>query len=75
MNEDSAKYGNEGNRMTWDGYECPNDCSGELQQQDRFNVMCLECEDVWTHMKSDDAHWLQQSSGYQAAVLERGEIA
>lgn len=32
----------------WDHKPCPADgCDGELQQQDRMNVTCLTCEEVW----------------------------
>lgn len=46
--------------MVWDHEDCPlDDCDGELQQQDKFNVMCLGCEAVWTHVKSGTKHYLQ----------------
>ena len=45
---------------TWDHEDCPrDDCDGELQQQDQFNVMCLSCESVWSHIKSETKHYLQ----------------
>jgi hypothetical protein len=32
----------ESSTSIWDGKDCPrNGCDGELQQQDRINVMCL----------------------------------
>jgi hypothetical protein len=44
----------------WDHEACPrDDCDGELQQQDRFNVLCLACEGVWTHVKTATEHILQ----------------
>lgn len=44
----------------WDHEDCPHDeCDGELQQQDRFNVTCLSCEQVWSHIKTDTKHYLQ----------------
>jgi len=48
-----------GTEWCWDHEDCPRDhCDGELQQQDRLNVMCLECETVFTHQKDDDEHRL-----------------
>jgi len=41
--------------MIWDSDGCPvGECDGELQQQDKFNVMCLSCESVWTHWQSSE---------------------
>jgi len=41
--------------MIWDNEDCPVDgCDGELQQQDKYNVMCLTCEDIWTHWASGE---------------------
>mgnify|MGYP000215221440 CR=1 FL=1 len=49
-----------GTELCWDHEDCPrDDCSGELQQQDRFNVLCLSCEGVWTYVKTSTAHLLQ----------------
>jgi len=49
-----------GRKRCWDGEDCPHeDCDGELGQQDRLNVMCRTCEDVWTHVKTDTKHKLQ----------------
>lgn len=64
MSDDVRTSGNEssagGPVMVWDHEDCPLDgCDGELQQQDKFNVMCLECEAVWTHVKSETKHCLQ----------------
>ena len=48
-----------GTERCWDHEDCPRvHCDGELQQQDRFNVMCLECETVFTHQKDDNEHRL-----------------
>ncbi|WP_337653199.1 hypothetical protein [Halomontanus rarus] len=52
-----------GSSRCWDGEECPG-CGGELQQQDRYNVACLDCEGAWGHSKDDDHHYLQTASGY-----------
>jgi hypothetical protein len=47
----------------WDQEACPRDnCDGELQQQDRFNVLCLACEGVWTHVKTETTHSLQTAA-------------
>lgn len=49
-----------GTTYFWDHGDCPRDeCDGELEQQDRFNVMCLSCESVWGHAKMGDKHYLQ----------------
>ena len=49
-----------GTELCWDHEDCPrDDCNGELQQQDRFNVLCLACEGVWTHVKTATEHILQ----------------
>jgi hypothetical protein len=43
----------------WDHEDCPHDdCEGELEQQDEFNVMCLACERVWSHRKDQTHHEL-----------------
>lgn len=45
--------------FVWDHLDCPrDDCDGELQQQDRFNVMCLLCERAWSHLVTEDYHQL-----------------
>lgn len=45
--------------LCWDHEDCPEDgCDGELQQQDRFNVMCLSCETVWGHSRTNSEHRL-----------------
>jgi len=50
----------DGTGRYWDHEDCPRDnCNGELQQQDQFNVMCLSCEGIWTHVKSETKHYLQ----------------
>ena len=52
-----------GAQYCWDQEACPRDnCSGELQQQDRFNVLCLACEGVWTHVKTGTTHSLQTAA-------------
>jgi hypothetical protein len=49
-----------GQLRTWDHDECPRDgCDGELSQQDRLNVMCRSCEEVWTHVRTETEHKLQ----------------
>jgi hypothetical protein len=57
----------------WDDEPCPEeDCDGDLQQQDQFNVMCLDCEAVWTHIKWDDErHELQTADGETVATKRR----
>ncbi|SDL10234.1 hypothetical protein [Natronorubrum texcoconense] len=43
----------------WDDEDCPrDDCDGDLQQQDEFNVMCLSCNDVWAHWTDETEHHL-----------------
>lgn len=45
----------------WDHEDCPlDDCDGELQQQDKFNVMCLDCEAVFSHYRRGCFHWLKK---------------
>jgi hypothetical protein len=52
----------------WDYEDCPReDCDGELSQQDRINVLCLSCERVWTHLKTDDKHKLKTADCETAA--------
>lgn len=47
----------------WDHEPCPlEDCDGELQQQDRFNVLCLECGAVFGHLKDETDHILTDDS-------------
>lgn len=47
------------NGYVWDQEGCPVDgCDGDLEQQDQFNVMCLTCEEVWTHVKYQSVHRL-----------------
>jgi hypothetical protein len=51
MSSDSTDDSNGG--MYWDGEDCPATfCSGTLEQQDQFNVMCLECRGVWAPISS-----------------------
>ncbi|QCC57272.1 hypothetical protein [Natrinema thermotolerans] len=51
-----------GEGFYWDDADCPNNhCNGTLQQQDFYNVLCLECDDVFQHMKTEDEHWLVTS--------------
>jgi len=49
----------------WDYEDCPcEDCDGNLQQQDRYNVHCRTCERVWTHVKpGNGSHQLQTADG------------
>ncbi|ELZ23512.1 hypothetical protein C475_14603 [Halosimplex carlsbadense 2-9-1] len=48
----------------WDHEDCPRDgCDGELQQQDRFNAMCLTCENAWGHVRDQTTHYLQNEDG------------
>lgn len=63
---------NAGRSRCWDGEDCPNDdCDGDLQQQDRLNVTCLTCEDVWTHTKDDEHHKLQTANFETVATKQR----
>jgi len=49
-----------GTERCWDNEECPRDgCGGELQQQDKCNVMCLSCEGICSHVKTETTHYLQ----------------
>ena len=49
-----------GTELCWDHEDYPrDDCDDELQQQDRFNVLCLACEGGWTYVKTSTAHLLQ----------------
>ena len=58
----------EGPTCCWDHEDCPrDDCEGELEQQDRFNVSCLECRNVWTHVEWGDKHVLQTADGETVA--------
>jgi hypothetical protein len=53
-----------GVEMYWDDEDCPRvQCDGDLQQQDQSNVTCLECEEVWSHVKDDDEHLLVSAAG------------
>lgn len=46
----------------WDHEDCPrDDCEGELEQQDEYNVMCLSCEHVWGHFNTGSEHVLVTS--------------
>lgn len=48
-----------GSELYWDCEDCPRDgCKGELQQQDRYNVMCLDCEEVFAHYRDESTHYL-----------------
>lgn len=61
----------DGMERFWDHEDCPHDwCDGEIQQQDKYNVMCLDCEAVWipvllpATVRSDPpAHQLQGPDG------------
>lgn len=57
-----------GIEMTWDHEPCPLDgCEGELQQQDDYNVMCLDCEAVFVHVTDDSMHYLVDQNHTTAA--------
>jgi len=56
---DPSPSPNAGRKRCWDDDACPReDCDGRLQQVDRLNVACLECEQGWSHIKTDDEHRL-----------------
>lgn len=56
----TGEQSTDGIERTWDHDDCPcDDCDGELQQQDQYNVMCLSCERVWTHVNNQTKHYLQ----------------
>lgn len=56
----------------WDYEDCPrDDCGGELQQQDKINVMCLECEGVWSHVTTATEHYLQTADFEAVAKKNR----
>jgi nucleoside 2-deoxyribosyltransferase len=58
--EEVAAAGDDSTGYLWDHEDCPRkDCDGELQHQDKFNVMCLSCERVWSHVKTETKHLLQ----------------
>lgn len=60
-----------GSDRCWDHEDCPrDDCDGELQQQDRFNVMCLSCEAVFAHYRRGDRHWLEDED-YETVAQKR----
>ena len=57
-----------GTECCWDNAECPrDDCEGDLQQQDTFNVTCLSCRGVWSHVKTEAKHYLQTAGGETVA--------
>jgi len=59
---------NEGPTRCWDHEDCPrDDCEGELEQQDQFNVMCTTCERIWAHIKWGNSHELQTKRGEKVA--------
>jgi hypothetical protein len=61
-----------GVERTWDDEPCPRDgCEGELQQQDDYNVMCLECEDVFVHVTDESKHYLTDQDHTTAAEKEK----
>lgn len=63
-----------GTSLCWDGHSCPiGGCDGELQQQDRFNVLCLECETVWTHYVTDEEHILSRPDQQHEFTKPRAE--
>lgn len=56
----------------WDHEDCPRDgCEGPLQQQDRYNVMCLSCGEDWAHYKDGDDHMLVTRDGETIARKAR----
>lgn len=58
----------------WDHEDCPrDDCDGELQQQDEFNVLCLSCEGVWTHWTDESDHVLVTET--QETVARKPRVA
>ena len=60
------------NGLIWDREDCPeDDCDGELQQQDEFNVMCLSCEVIWSHIAFPTEHQLQTKTGQTVARKDR----
>jgi hypothetical protein len=72
MGENARPSGGTG--RYWDHEDCPHDdCDGELSQQDRFNVMCLSCERVWTHYKTESKHKLQTADF--ETVAEKPRVA
>lgn len=61
-----------GSKFVWDGEDCPReDCDGELQHQDGVNVMCLSCEFVWGHYKTERQHKLVTVDGRTDARKSR----
>jgi hypothetical protein len=60
------------NERCWDFEDCPRaGCAGVLQQQDQYNVMCLSCEHVWSHVKTETKHYLASADGEKAAAKPR----
>jgi hypothetical protein len=69
-----SKQHGDGTGRYWDHEDClHDDCDGELSQQDRFNVMCLSCERVWTHVKNESKHKLQTADF--ETVAEKPRVA
>ncbi|SDJ32239.1 hypothetical protein SAMN05216226_102126 [Halovenus aranensis] len=56
--------------LCWDHHDCPTeDCDGELQQQDKVNVVCLSCDGWWSHVAGSTTHFLVTATGEK--VLEK----
>lgn len=75
MTPDKATQGGQtrGVELCWDDEDCPRDCNGELQQQDRMNVMCLSCNAVWAHYVTESEHKLLDEKGRTQARKPRTE--
>lgn len=54
----------------WDNRDCPNDCNGQLQQQDKYNVMCTTCKEVFTHVRNQNRNGLANSDGDIVVEIE-----
>ena len=55
---------------TWDNEDCPH-CEGELEQQDKYNVMCRDCMEIFEHRKTDSEHYLHQTDRGKVARISR----
>lgn len=61
-----------GVEMTWDLDPCPKDgCDGELQHVSDYDVMCLECEEVFVHVTDESKHYLVDQDHTTAAEKEK----
>lgn len=57
----------------WTDEPCPHDdCDGQLQQQDDYNVMCLDCRSVFVHVAGDGHHLVDRNN---QTVAKRGGSA